>query len=516
VAYDKLYLENGTDALTYFDGTNIQSFTAINAPGAPTVTRTGTAGTYTFSYKITAVTEVGESTASAAGTQTANVATLDTSTYMTVSWSAVANATGYNVYGRKNNQWYFMKYLEGNGSVSYVDKGSDTPNEFVSTPDGNSTGGQKGKYISVYKDSLFVAGDSTSPSRLYYSGGGDQINNFTVGGGGGFIDISKNDGQKITGMIVFKDSLVVFKERSIYKFNFTTSGAPQVEQINPAIGCIAPRSIVQVENDVFFASEFGIYTIGNEAGFSFDVLRTNELSARVRSIYQTIDPAYIDRIAGVYAKVANKNLVIFSYTETGNTFNSKAIVYDRERLGWYQWTNIQANSFTTYKNSAGENLVLYGDDNSGYVKEMLTGSDDFGSAISATFTLKSESFNGLNMYKRLRDLDLVLRTPSGSITMTIIKDGVETVQTINLTTIQPSVNFGHYVLSRFLLGESYGTGVTSSDENLLRSLKNIQLEGRSFALKFENNASGRFTLLMVNMTAKGRNERYRLSDDLVS
>lgn len=517
IAYDKLFLENGTDALTYYDGSSIQVFTAINAPAAPTVTRTGTTGSYTFSYKITAVTAAGETTPSAAGSTTLNTDTLDATNYMTVTWAAVTNATGYNVYGRKTNGWFFLYYLEGNGSTTYVDKGSDTPNESFTTPEANSTGGQKGKYLALYKDSLFVAGDPASPSRLYYSGGGDKVSDFTVGGGGGFIDVSKNDGQKITGLIVFKDSLIIFKERSIYKFAFSTSGAPSVEQINPAIGCIAPRSIVQVENDVFFASEFGIYTIGNEAGFSFDVLRTNELSARVRSIYQTIDPAYADKISAVYAKVANKNLVVFCYTESGNTYNSKAIVYDRERLGWYQWTNITANSFVSYKDSTGTNRVLYGCDNSGYTKEILTGNDDFGSQINATFTLKSESFNGLNMYKRLKDLDLILRSPTGSITLTIIKDGVETVKTINLTTVQPSINFGHYLLSRFLLGVSYGTGsITSQDSNLLRSLKNLGLEGRSFALKFENLGSGRFTLLLSSMSAKGRSESYRQSTDIVT
>jgi hypothetical protein len=516
MAYDKLFLENGTDPLTYYDGSSIQSFTAINPPNAPTVTRTGTTGSYTYSYKITAVTAAGETTGSTEGHSDLNVATLDSSSYMTVSWAAVTNAIGYNVYGRKNTSWTFMKYLEGNGSTTYLDKGSDTPYEATTPPEGNSTGGQKGNYIALYKDSLFIAGDTVNPSRLYYSGGGDKITDFTVGGGGGFIDVSKNDGQKITGMIVFKDALLIFKERSIYKFAFSTSGAPAVEQINPAIGCISPRSIVQVENDVFFASEFGVYTIGNEAGFSFDVLRTNELSARVRSIYQTISPTAIDKISAVYAKVANKNLVIFCYPESGNAYNNKAIIYDRERLGWYQWTNIQANSFLSYKDADGNNRVLYGDDNSGYVKEILTGNDDFGSQIEATFTLRSESFNGLNLYKRLKDLDLILRSPTGSITLTIIKDGIETVKTVNLTTVQPSINFGHYVLAKFLLGESYGTGaITSQDNNLLRSIKNLGLEGRSFSLKFENLGSGRFTLLLAGMTAKSRSERYRKSTDLV-
>jgi hypothetical protein len=520
MAYDRLYQGNAIDNLSYFDGSIIQTFTEIGAPGAPTVTRTGTAGTYTFSYKIEAVTANGSSGPSVAGSTTLNQATLDTSNYMTVTWSAVPGAIGYNIFGRKDGAWYSITYLEGNGSTTYVDKATVTPNEAIVPQEGNSTGGQKGNLLAIYKDSLFIAGDITNPSRLYYSGGGDKINDFTVGGGGGFIDIAKNDGQKITGMIMFKDSLIVFKERSIYKFTFTTSGLPQIEQVNPAIGCVAPRSIVAVENDIFFAGEDGIYTMGNEAGFAFDVLRTNELSVPIRPIYETVDPTYLQNIAAVYAKKNGQNLVIFSYTEQGSTTNTKAMVYDRQRLGWLPvWTNINANCWAVYKDSAGERHILYGDDSSGYVKEILTGTDDYGSQINAYFELKSESFKtGTNHYKTLNMIDLLLRNPIGTIILKIIVDGVSTSKTVNLTTIQPSINFGHYVLGRFLLGESYGTGaVASSDENLLKSLKNLDVdEAKAYGLRFENNASGRFTLLLAAMTAKARSDQYRQTEDYVT
>lgn len=521
LAYDKLYLENGTDNLTYYDGTDITTFTERSAPTISNVARTGTTGSYTYSYKITAVTDNGETTPSAADSEVANVSELDDSTYMTVTWGSVTGATGYNVYGRKDGSWYFLAYVEGNSSTTYVDKGQDSTQEFFTPPEGNSTGGQKGNYITIYKDSLFIAGDPDNPSRLYYSGGGDKVEDFTIGGGGGFIDITKNDGQEITGMIVFKDSLLVFKERSIYKFSFSESGLPSVEQVNPAIGCVAPKSLVNVENDVFFAGEDGVYTLGNEAGFAFDVLRTNELSVPVRSEYQSIDPAYIENISAVYAKQNQQNLVIFCYTPSGSTTNSKALVYDRQRLGWLPtWDNITANCWAVYKGSDGVRHVLYGDDSSGYVKEaMVSDQEDFGSSINAYFELRSESFkkSGTNRYKTLKDVDLLLRSPSGTIIFKIVVDGVDTELTLNLTTINPIINFGHYTFTDFLFGESFGSGaVTTSDENLLRSMKNLNILGRSFGLRFENNSSGKFTLLLANMTAKPRSDRYRKSTDLVS
>lgn len=518
MAYDKLYLCNGTDNLCYYDGTNVVTFTGINAPTSPSCTRTGgSTGSYTFSYKVTAVTAIGETEPTAAATATANQATLSATVYMTVGWTASTSAIGYNVYGRKDGSWYFLKYLEGQATNSYADTGVDTPYEILVPPLANYTAGVKGKYIQVYKDSLFIYGDPSYPSRLYYSGGGDKINDFSAANGGGFIDISNNDGQMGTGMIPFKNSLIVFKDHSIYQFSFTTSGAPSVTQVTAAIGCKSPRSICLVENDVFFAYETGVYTIGNETGFAIDVLRTNELSAKVRSIFQSMAPSRTDNVAAIYAKTANLNLVIFAYTPAGGTYNSKALVYDRERTAWYEWTNIQANCWTNYVGSDGVQHILYGDDNSGYVKEILTGSNDFGTAIQAKVKLKSEPFGTLTQYKTAKDVSVVLRQPTGSVNLSVIVDGVTTAYSSNINTVNPSINLGHYLVGYFMPGESYGTGsITSSDDIVLKTKKNLNLLCKSEGLALNNGASGAsFVLLEHEQTAKPRSPRYRSSSDLI-
>lgn len=524
MTHDRLYLCNGTDGLSYYDGSSITTFTGVGTANTPTVTPTGGTGAYTYSYKITAVTAVGESAASAAGTATSGNQTLDSSHYMSVSWSATTSAVGYNIYGRKDGQWYFLAYNDGNANTTYVDKNQDTPISYLSAGyhTGDQTAGPKGTLIEVYHDSIFIAGDPNSPSTLYLSGGFDAINNFTSDSGGGTLTVGQNDGQKITGLKVFKNALIIFKEDSIYQFSFTSSGAPSLQLINGAVGCIAPRSIVIVENDIFFLSRRGVFTIGNEPGFAFDVLRTNELSSRVRSDIKGIDAAYIQNAAAVYTSDANKNLVIFSYTPSGSTTNSKAIVYDRERLGWYRWTNIQANCWTRWVDSSSATHYLYGDDASGYVKEILTGSNDFGSAIHGYFSLRAESFalkgneSNISTYKIAKDISIVLRKPSGSVSLSLITDGVTTAYSNNIGTISPTINFGHYIFNKFQFKTSYGTGVSSADNLALRTVKNVNVEAKSFQLTFDNNSSANFVLLEVKMSAKPRADRYRLSSDIVS
>ena len=239
----------------------------------------------------------------------------------------------------------------------------------------------------------------------------------------------------------------------------------------------------------------------------------------VRSVFQSIESDCLDNIAAIYATKANTNLVIFSYTPSGQAKNTQALVYDRERMAWYKWSNIKANCWVSYIDSDGDTRILYGDDTSGYVKEVLVGADDFGSAITGVATLKAVDFDqGLDRYKKLKDVSVVLREPTGNVTMNIIKDGVSTETTMNISTTSPAINFKHYLFSKFTFADSYGTGaITSSDDIILRTKRGLNYEGKAFQLSFTNGSTGAtFTLLQASMVAKARSIRYRQSTDLIS
>lgn len=246
------------------------------------------------------------------------------------------------------------------------------------------------------------------------------------------------------------------------------------------------------------------------------MLRTNELSSRVRSIYETIETSRLKDIAAIYATKNNKNLVIFSYTPSGSSTNSEAIIYDRERLGWLHWTNVKANCFTQYTDSTGETHVLYGDDSSGYVKEMFSGSNDFGTAINGVFRLKAEAFNEIDRYKTFKNVFMTLRTPTGTTQVNLITDGVNNAQTVAMSTISPAVNWGHYTFTDFTFGDSIGQGSSAQDDNIVRRLRNINLNARSLLLEFDNQSSGRFVLLSVTIEAKAKSLHYYGSGEVVN
>jgi hypothetical protein len=75
------------------------AFQTLANPGAPTVTNVGTTGAATWTYKIVAKQLDGSNTAAgAAGSTTTGNATLTTSNYNHLAWTAVTGAASYDIY----------------------------------------------------------------------------------------------------------------------------------------------------------------------------------------------------------------------------------------------------------------------------------------------------------------------------------------------------------------------------------------------------------------------------------
>jgi len=96
-------------------------------PGAPTVTPTGTPGSQTWTYKIVAKIDSDVlSAAGTAGSTTTGNATLDNTNYNALSWSAVTNATGYDIYRTASGGTpsTLGKIASVTGATTYNDKGA--------------------------------------------------------------------------------------------------------------------------------------------------------------------------------------------------------------------------------------------------------------------------------------------------------------------------------------------------------------------------------------------------------
>ncbi len=139
--------------------------TVLSPPAAPSVSVTGTSGTTSYSYCVSALTSTtyiggSETTCSAAGTTAVGNATLSATNYSQITWSAVTGAYSYNVYRTASSGTPATTGLIGNvlatATLQLDDTGLSTQANFTT---GATAYGSPGQNLS---GRLVVSGDSAA------------------------------------------------------------------------------------------------------------------------------------------------------------------------------------------------------------------------------------------------------------------------------------------------------------------------------------------------------------------
>lgn len=382
----------------------------------------------------------------------------------------------------------------------------------------------KAKFSVYYQSKHIAAGVPGQPSRLYISNLSDATD-FTVTTGGtqpqpdsttdsengnpnvpgatvfagtpalteaNVIDIRKNDGDKITGLGVFQDVLIVFKERAIYQVTFDTSGNATVTPITYATGCVAHRTIKSVENDLYFLSREGIRVLGNEPQY-FTAIRTNVLSIRIQPTIDSIAKAYYDRCNAEYFD--NKYIVGVPNGTASSIYQT--VVYDRRFQAFVKWTTTP-QALLRFTDSSDNGDDLYFISQSGTQLYMFTPGtyNDNGSAIEAYVVSKAQDGGDPDLTKFWVDLRLIFRRLTGTVTLTIYDDTSAAQGTASIGS-GSTRGMGLNAFGTFALGTDGETDSTStsavSDSPVSVSLN---LNSRSLKYKiYNNNINENFVLL---------------------
>lgn len=295
------------------------------------------------------------------------------------------------------------------------------------------TGAVTAKYLIFYKNCLWATGNTSAgnETRLYRSGSDTNIGNFTYDVSANPLAtstyVSKSDGQYVTGFFKHQDYLYVTKERSLWRANVGTDTYQLItnEMIDPARGCDSHHSIDSVDNDNFMFQEQGVYATGYEPNI-LDQIRTNIVSLRIDPDLKNIQKDRLDNVEGMYFD----NHYYLSYTSGGGSVNDIIKVYDRQRLGWWDFqiaingVFTGANCFAEFKNSAGQTNLYFGSpvDGSIYYFDPAV-RQDHGYAIVTNYRTAVMSFGDYSQEKFfLKVLLYVGRTP-GSPTFNVYVDG---------------------------------------------------------------------------------------------
>lgn len=502
-AFNRIYIANGQDALTRYNGVSISSFVAISMPTQVTATNvSGISGTFTYSWRVSAENEVGETLASDS-VLLGNLPKDLTSTTVRVAWttaSPTSNVVRYNIYGRDAGYETLLATVNPS-SLTYLDAGKDIPNPIVLPRIINETGGPIFRYIISNKDRLVGGYESTAPSRVIWSGGGaNNIDRFHWSIGGGYVDISPNDGDEITGLVDAFDAVIIFKRRSVWQLTFSvgTQGIvfPNVSLLTRSVGCIAPKSIRQVENDVLFLSDKGVYSLGRQATYTSE-LRTNELSARIRPALESMNRDYIATCAATYFD----NKYRLAYPSAGSAINDREIWFDRERGAWVGPMTYPAapNVYEIFIDGGNELHLVWGDSQDNFVTEYSRGNlSDKRTVITTSLLSKKEFFEDPFLFKRITNLYTGFRNIKGSINVDVI---IQTTTGLSVTaksfTITPGitgVGWGADPWGSEPWGNSIGAGSAAAANDLVRWTKLLKT-ARS---------------IQWSITTSGTNDNYQL------
>jgi hypothetical protein len=311
----------------------------------------------------------------------------------------------------------------------FVSNGTDALKYYDGSTIAAQSNGVVGKWMIYYKASLWIAGNTGAgnTARLYRSGTDNYVGDFTNSTANPFatsVYVSKDDGQIVTGFFKHQDFLYPVKERSLWRASQGTDTAATItlQLVDPARGCDSHHSIDTVENDNFMFNEKGVFATGYEPNI-LDQIRTNILSLRIDSKLKSIQKSRLQYVEGMYFD----NHYYLSYTAGGGTVNDTMMVYDRQRLGWWEW-DLGASCFCEYKDTNGATKLYFGSSTDGAIYYFDdTAKSDSGSAILTTWRSAKLSFKDVSQSKVFLNVLLYMGKTAGTLTYTVYVDGEMTV-----------------------------------------------------------------------------------------
>lgn len=380
----------------------------------------------------------------------------------------------------------------------------------------------KAKFSVYYQSYHIAAGVDGQPNRLYVSNSSDATD-FTVTTGGTqpqpdsttdaemgvtnvpgatvfsgtpstaearVFDVRKNDGDKITGLAVFQDALIIFKERSIYQMTFDSSGLGTITPITYATGCVSHKSIKNVENDIYFMSREGMRVLGNEPQF-FTAIRTSVLSVRIQPLLATMNKSYYSLANAVYFD----NKYILAFPTSTSSIDSCA-VYDRRFQAFVPWSNFNAQDMVKYINSSNEEVLMFLDTDGTRVYQREAGTySDNGAAIEAWCTSKAQEIGNPDLMKFWVDLRLIFRKLNGSVTLSVYSDDDSSVGTATISN-GTSRGMGRRMWGVHVLGVD---GLTIAAADIFSDTPEsigLNLDSRTIKFKVYNNTVGENFVLL--------------------
>lgn len=259
----------------------------------------------------------------------------------------VASNTLNDTTGLKTRFETFLDYavrVNGTDTVKTSSDGGATWGVNAALDDANFP---NGKFLKVYKAQMTVAGKSSKPDSLYISSvpnaGGTAI---SWTSGNREIVINPSDGENITGLGEVAGLEIIFKDRSMYRWNNRSTDADTII----AVGCSSNESIVNCGAGLLaFFNPKGIWVTSGDQPIL--------ISRRVQKWIDGMSSSYYGNVAS-YGDGEHLYCSIGNCTVDGRTFNNVVLRYSVNTKEWCVFSYAyQFRNFALFINSGAEQIV---------------------------------------------------------------------------------------------------------------------------------------------------------------
>lgn len=538
VFHNYLYIVNGTDPIARYDGSTLTTYTELSAPTGLTASLVAsglTSGTNVYYGQVTALNQVGETVGSTEASITTNKLREDwtaATDKVTWSWNSVSNAVRYQLY--VSDQSGFEALLSDSKATNFTDDGTIPINTYVEVPDDNTTGGPLFKSMCTSNNRIFATNNDSDMYKVYFSGTGRNIGNFSDFYGGGWINLERG-GREIPVSVKHYQSgsgegraTVLCKtpdgKGAVWQIQISTTtvgdvsfSVPSATKVVGSFGTESINGVVTTDNNIEFPNRKGWFTLGPEKQF-YGILRTREQSSNIRPYWRALPGSGIDTVASYYYDAK-----IFISVSTSGSGNDRIIIRDTERGNWTVDWSIGAKQFLEYTDSAGNSHLLYIPISGTKLIELSENYlNDLGTAFNQSYTspLLPVSKNKTDILS-LKESIVELGRPRGVVNFQILgvgkDDSFATLATKTITNFGSNTGIGSDLAGDFFASStndnsrggagSWAVYFTATPSTFTQSTtkKAIRRRAKVYAVQFKvysTSADTDFSIL--SLQAKGR------------
>ena len=299
---------------------------------------------------------------------------------------------------------------------------------------------------------------------------------FTAANGSGTISV----GSAITGLIVFRQQLIIFTESSIFQITGNTIADFQLQPVTTDIGCVDKDTIQEVGGDIMFLGPDGLRLLSATDRFNdFNLAVVSKTVQKEVTDFITANTSFTSVV------IRNKSQYrILGFNNNIGQANAQGILGTQmagqggEGMSWADLRGIRAHVADSRFFQNAETIVFANDD--GYLYQMEEGNSFDGSNIQTTFATPYMPINDPRIRKTFYKMFLYT-DPQGSVSFDVsLKLDFD-----QKNSVQPTkIDFNNATGTVAFMGQAtYGSTAVYSSK--LKTLFETQIIGSAFVVSLQ-------------------------------